>query len=240
MRPGRCHSCSQSGADNLSINSWLRRRVRRTFVIGLGLGLAVQPGQAAAVDEPNRAAAVAALHERFPERFIDPQTLVFADFDGDGRADFAAFLGDPMSNQPDRVLRAVMFRATALGGFEFQGSTLDLPSGGNVTQVLAVKGGILSIDRGGSQGCCAVWRELLKFGWRGGRLRLVGVDESILASGDTPDDRGRSVNTITGDVVGWSLKDHHRTEVRSRLAPRLAEFAGFDYDDVMARLGTWP
>lgn len=223
---------------NGSIDSKLQRSLRRAFEMGLGLGLALHSALAGA-EEPNRAAALAALHQRFPARFVDPKSLLFADFDGDGLTDFAAFLGDPMSNDPDRILRVVVFRATASSNFQFLASTQDLPSGGQLTQVLEAEGGVLRIDRGGAQGCCAVWRELLKFRWRGERLRLVGVDESILATGDTHDDRGRSVNVLTGDVIVWSLKDHHRTERREHQAIRPIEFADFDYVGAMKELGAW-
>jgi hypothetical protein len=225
---------------SLSAQSLVLRLALPGLEACFGLGLAFQLIPASAGGHLERGAALVAVRQRFPERFVDPETLVFGDFDGDGHADFAAFLGDPRSNHPDRILRAVLFRATGAGQFKFLASTLDLPSGGNVTQTLETKNGMVSIDRGGSTGCCHVWREILKFRWRGDRLWLVGVDASNLASDGPHDDSGSSVNTVTGEVHVWSLKDHHRVERRSRMAPRVVDFAGFDYERVMADLERLP
>ena len=207
--------------------------------VGAGLLVALVGAAGAATARPAAPppAALEAVRQRFPERFDDPSSWAMGDLDGDGIADLAAVLGDPMSNDADRILQIAVFRGRPDGRFAFAGVTQDLPSDGGLFQNVSIKGQALMLDRDGARGCCHRWHETFKFRWRDARLRLAGLEIAEAINDRPRDDHGASVDVLTGEVVAWSVKNSRRTELRRHRRPVLVDFDRFDYLRVMQALG---
>jgi len=212
------------------------RAVRLIPWLCAGLLVSVGCAAGAARQAPPRAA-VEAVRQRFPERFLDPSSWAMGDLDGDGVPDLAAVLGDPMRNDGDRILQVTVFRGRPGGGFGFVGVTQDLPADGGVFENVSIRGQALLLDRDGADGAHARWHETFRFRWRDGRPRLVGLDVARGVDHGPRDDHGESVNLLTGDVVAWRIKGSHRTEQRHAGRPVLVDFDRFDYLRVMQALG---
>ena len=212
----------------------------RIAAMGLLASWVVLAGVSAVRHPAPPRAALEAVHQRFPERFVDPTSWAIGDLDGDGIDELAAVLGDPMSNDADKILQVAVFRGRPDGRYAFAGVTQDLPGDGGVFQNVSIRSQALLLDRDGARGCCHRWHETFRFRWRDGRMRLAGVDVAEGINDGPRDDHGVSVNVLTGDVLAWQVQGKRRTETRHARRPLLVDFDRFDYVRVMEALGPFP
>jgi hypothetical protein len=209
----------------------------RGVCVGLLVACASTGWAAKARLVPPPRAAVEAVRQRFPDRFVDPSSWAMGDLDGDGIAELAAVLGDPMTNDADRILQVAVFRGKPDGHFAFVGVTQDLPSDGGVVQTVSIIGQALLLDRDGADGYRRRRHESFEFRWREGHLRLVGMEVSGGNNDGPRDDHGQRVDLLTGDVVDWRVRGPRRTEARRHRRPVLVEFDRFDYARVSVAVG---
>lgn len=170
-----------------------------------------------------------AFRRQYPLAKINADYVVVADFDKDGRPDFATFVGD--QDNPREEVPIAVFLARPGGGYALHTESAPISGGERASRMLEVKGQSLILHRAGSGGCCADWSEKYQFQLRDGVFVLAGEESAELPKGDTFGEEHVSINYLAREVLVWSIHGGKRKERRQSFAmPEMITLKSFSDD----------
>lgn len=174
-----------------------------------------------------------AFNRQFPNSALESE-IAFGDINNDGAIDFVALAHDLNNDYDD--LKILVFLGTRDHHFQFYRASGSTYRHQRVSQsVYFNKKGAIFLYREGSGGCCTSWQENFHFQFRADNIVLIGAEISQFTRQHSPDDKGRSINFLTNELIDWQLTGHHRVEKKMKF-PRadLLRLEQFNYEQFLS------